>query len=137
MRSIEQKKSQNVRRLQCQMALAICAAVLQLSACGQNDAHPGAEYSGDVQNGLLIIERSGCGSCHHISGVPNSDGLVGPPLDHFAKRTMVAGLLPNTPDHLIRWLRFPQSVVPGNVMPDMGLTEDQARDVAAYLYSLK
>lgn len=63
--------------------------------------------------------------------------MVGPPLNHFARRTIVAGLLPNTPANLVRWIRYPQQVVPGNAMPDAGLDEQQARDVAAYLYSLR
>ncbi len=64
-------------------------------------------------------------------------GLVGPPLTHFSRRTIIAGLLPNTPGNLIRWIRYPQSVVPGNAMPDAALSEAQTRDVAAYLYTLR
>lgn len=49
---------------------------------------------------------------------------------------MVAGVLPNSPANLIRWIRFSQSIVPGNAMPDTRLTDAQASDVAAYLYTL-
>jgi cytochrome c1 len=42
--------------------------------------------------------------------------------------------LPNTPDNLVRWLRDPQAVSPQTIMPDLGLGEPQARDIAAYLY---
>jgi cytochrome c1 len=111
--------------------------IMSTTACNQDKAAQHADYGADTHRGFLTIQRAGCGSCHLIPGVPNSDGLVGPPLDHFANRRIVAGLLPNTPDHLVRWLRFPQSVVPGNVMPDTGLSEEQARDVAAYLYTLE
>jgi cytochrome c1 len=62
---------------------------------------------------------------------------VGPPLDHMGRRVFIAGLLRNTPENMVRWLRFPQRIVPGNAMPDMGLTERQARDITAYLYTLE
>jgi cytochrome c1 len=67
----------------------------------------------------------------------HANGLVGPPLQHFAGRTIIAGLLPNTPANLVKWIRFPQEVVPGNAMPDGGLDDLQARDIAAYLYTLR
>jgi cytochrome c1 len=70
-----------------------------------------------------------------MPGVPNADGLVGPPLAGFARRTVIGGVLPNTPPNLIIWLRDPQAVTPGNAMPNVGLTDAQARDIAAYLYT--
>lgn len=63
--------------------------------------------------------------------------MVGPPLLWFARRTFIAGELPNTPANLIRWVRNPPSVEPGTAMPVLGLDEQQARDVAAYLYTLR
>jgi cytochrome c len=71
-----------------------------------------------------------------VSGVRQANGNVGPPLTRFADRTFVAGMLRNEPGNLLRWLRQPQSVVPGNAMPDTGLSDQQARDIAAYLYTL-
>ena len=70
-----------------------------------------------------------------MPGVPNANGLVGPPLGGFARRTVIAGVLPNTPPNLVLWLRNPQAVTPGNAMPNVGLTDGQARDIAAYLYA--
>lgn len=72
-----------------------------------------------------------------IPGVPNANGLVGPPLMFFERRTYIAGELPNTADNLVRWIMSPQSVEPGNAMPNLGLSEDEARSVAAYLYTLR
>jgi cytochrome c1 len=95
------------------------------------------DFGGDAARGKLTIGRSGCGSCHEIPGIANARGLTGPPLTHFARRTIVAGLLPNTPQNLVHWVRQPQAVVPNNAMPDSGLTDAQARDVAAYLYTLR
>ncbi len=64
----------------------------------------------------------------------NARGQVGPPLDQFGRRAFIAGVLSNNPDNLVKWLRSPQSVIPGNAMPNTGLTEEDARDIAAYLY---
>jgi cytochrome c1 len=55
----------------------------------------------------------------------------------MGRRIYIAGKLRNTPANMVRWLRNPQAVVPENVMPNMGLTQEQARDIAAYLYTLK
>jgi cytochrome c1 len=87
--------------------------------------------------GQAVITRAACGSCHEIPGILEVRGEAGPPLAHFSKRTVIAGMLPNSPDNLAYWLRFPQRVVPGNSMPNSGLTESEARDAAAYLESLK
>jgi cytochrome c2 len=95
------------------------------------------ESIGNVENGVALIETAGCGSCHIIPGIDNARGLVGPPLNHMSRRSIIAGLLQNTPANMITWLRAPQSIVPGNAMPDLGLTEQQARDITAYLYTLE
>jgi cytochrome c1 len=119
--------------------LALLAVAGALAACGAQDvggaAAPGAV--GDPAQGAAVINQAQCGACHEIPGIPDAHGLVGPSLAKFGRRTMVAGMLPNTPDALAHWLRDPQSVTPGNGMPDTHLTERQARDVAAYLYTLR
>ena len=94
-------------------------------AAAGNRCHPGA--------GRGVF---GCASRHAISGIRGARGNVGPPLDHVGSRTFIAGMLRNDPDNLLRWLRHPQSVVPGNAMPDTGLSDAQARDIAAFLYTL-
>jgi cytochrome c1 len=71
-----------------------------------------------------------------IPGVSGAEGLVGPPLDRMGKRVYIAGVLRDTPDNMITWLRNPQSFVPNNAMPNMGIDQQQARDIAAYLYTL-
>lgn len=85
-------------------------------------------------NGRTLIANYGCGSCHSIPGVAGADSMAGPPLEAFYQRTYIAGKLPNTLDNLIQWLQDPQSIVPGNAMPNLGVTESEARDIAAYLY---
>jgi cytochrome c2 len=92
---------------------------------------------GDAEAGVSTITRHACGSCHQIPGVQAANGLVGPPLGGVAARVYLAGHLLNTPDNMIFWLRKPQAVFPGNAMPDMGLSDKEARDVAAYLYTLR
>ena len=63
--------------------------------------------------------------------------MVGPPLDHFGSRNMIAGKIPNTPDNVIKWLQNPQAMDPTNAMPNLGITPNDAKDIAAYLYTLK
>jgi len=92
---------------------------------------------GDAQRGKLAIARYGCGACHEIEGVTGAHGDVGPSLDGIAERVEIAGKLSNQPDNMIRWIRQPQEVVPGNGMPDLGVDERDGRDIAAYLYTLR
>lgn len=92
---------------------------------------------GNPKHGAKLIAHEGCGTCHTIPGIEGADGLVGPPLNTIGKRMIIAGVLANTPANLIHWLMAPQSVVPGNAMPDMGLSARDAADIAAYLYTLR
>ena len=112
--------------------LAICAVA---AGCDAGKAQREVEMNsmGNPEHGRQLIGSYGCGACHMIPGIRLAGGRVGPPLDSFARRRTVAGKLANTPDALTHWIQVPQSVVPGNDMPDLGLTRRQARDVAAYL----
>ena len=116
----------------------VIAAGLFMRGCEETaPVQQAGDTIGDIENGIALIETAGCGSCHIIPGIENARGLVGPPLNHMSRRTIIAGLLQNTPANMITWLRAPQSIVPGNAMPDLGLTEQQARDITAYLYTLE
>ncbi|HEY1559595.1 MAG TPA: c-type cytochrome [Caulobacteraceae bacterium] len=110
---------------------------LVLAGCGVQVSAPHWRTGGDARQGAVIVVRESCGACHQIPNIPQADGQVGPPLDHFAERTVIAGMLPNTPANLERWIRSPQTVTPGNAMPDSKMSEAEARDVAAYLYTLR
>jgi cytochrome c len=92
---------------------------------------------GNARAGRTEIRKYGCNTCHEISGVPGARGLVGPPLDGVTRRYYIAGALQNTPDNLILWIQHPREVVPRTAMPEMGVTEQDSRDIAAYLYTLK
>lgn len=72
-----------------------------------------------------------------IPGIPGAEGLVGPPLIKWSARKMIAGEIPNTPDNLVYWIAVPQSIEPGSAMPNLGVSDGQARDIAAYLYTIR
>ncbi len=92
---------------------------------------------GSPQHGRELIGQYGCGACHVIPGVHAARGLVGPPLFFWSRRTMIAGELSNTPNNLERWIENPPAIEPGTAMPNLGVTPAQARDMAAYLYTLQ
>lgn len=107
-------------------------------ACAGGEAKETARAAtgGDSDRGAAAIRRYGCGACHVIPGVAGARGEVGPPLDDFGRRSYIAGSLVNAPDNLVLWIRSPQTVEPGTVMPNLGVSLDDARDIAAYLYTL-
>lgn len=90
---------------------------------------------GEPARGKFAIGRYGCGACHQIPGVPGARGKVGPPLEGLAERALVGGRLSNTGYNLAYWIQHPQQVSPGSGMPEMGVTDRDARDIAAFLYA--
>lgn len=92
---------------------------------------------GDAASGRRLLRTYGCDTCHTIPGVPSAVAHVGPPLTAVARRSYLAGRLPNTPDNMRLWIRFPKRVDPQTAMPETGLTEEDARDIVAYLYTLE
>lgn len=122
------------------VCIAILFAAAWMSGCTGGKAvalHYPIETGGDPGRGKDIIVVKSCGSCHTIPGIRGADGVVGPPLYFFSRRTYVAGEVPNTPDNLKQWVQSPQSIEPKTAMPNLGLSDQQARDVAAYLYTLR
>lgn len=91
----------------------------------------------DPERGWQALQSYGCHSCHVIPGVPGANAYVGPPLTAWAERGYIAGELPNTPENLFSFIQYPQSFRPGSAMPDMGVTAEEARDMTAYLYTLR
>jgi cytochrome c len=92
---------------------------------------------GDPARGRQAITAYGCGACHVVPGVRAAQGMVGPPLTSFAGRAYIAGEAPNTVSALVQWIMNPQSIEPGTAMPALGVSEAHARDIAAYLYTLR
>lgn len=78
-----------------------------------------------------------CRNCHAIRGTA-ADGDIGPDLTHLASReTLAAGVFKNTPENLMKWIRYPQTYKPGSHMPNMNLTDQTFREIAAYLGELR
>ena len=100
-------------------------------------ASSSTEISISLQRGQRLLTQYQCGSCHAIPGVAAARGVQGPTLEAFGKRSYIAGRIPNQADHLARWIVQPSALVPDTAMPAMGVSPDQARDMAAYLGSLK
>jgi cytochrome c2 len=124
--------------------LVLAAALASAGAAARYfDVHLGdprraeaeALTGGNIENGRHAIETYGCGTCHRIRGVRTARGLVGPPLDQFADRIYVAGMLPNTTDNLVAWITHPTRISPRTAMPETGISDAEARDVAAFLSS--
>lgn len=119
------------------LTLAISALVCAGCTGGRTIEAHAACTGGNAKRGQELISRYGCGSRHTIPGIRSADGVVGPPLMFFSRRTFIAGEIPNSPDNATRWIRSPQSVEPKTAMPTLGLSEQDARDVVAYLYTLR
>jgi cytochrome c1 len=116
-------------------------AALMLVLTGACSAAASAPAPSDpaAAAGQQLIQQKGCGACHTIPGVPGANGVVGPSLAGVASRTTLAGgAVPNNgPDDLKRWIMDPPSVKPGTSMPKLGLTDDEATKIVAYLETLK
>jgi cytochrome c2 len=118
--------------------LLLIAGILALGGCddpGRIPDHLRIEGADPVR-GRAAISAYGCGACHSIPGIPGARGLVGPPLTDFAARSVLAGFMPNTPSTIVPWLMDPPAILPRTAMPDLGVTTAEAKDIAAYLYTL-
>jgi mono/diheme cytochrome c family protein len=87
--------------------------------------------------GKRAIHQYACATCHQIPGIVGPNAPVGPPLQAVGTRGFIAGVLPNTTENMVRWIRHPQAVNPRSAMPDLGVNERDAQDIAAYLSTLK
>jgi cytochrome c len=128
-------------RLAANVGHGVVAAMLffvtMSCAGGMSDQQAGELTGGNPHRGAEAIRRYGCKSCHSIPGISGANALVGPPLSGIASRSYIAGVLVNKPDNMITWLRNPPAVDDKTAMPNMGVTEKDARDIAAYLYELR
>jgi cytochrome c1 len=115
-------------------AVALCVLLVLLAGCNRQfyrveKSVPG----GDAVAGREAILAHGCATCHVIPNVAEN-AYVGPPLNQYARRHYIAGNLPNTAEALVQWIQFPQQFEPGTAMPDLNVSENDARNIAAYLY---
>ncbi|WP_426954385.1 c-type cytochrome [Muricoccus radiodurans] len=90
---------------------------------------------GEPDRAPALMIRYGCGGCHAIPGVPGADGRVAAPLAGLRERVYVGGVARNTAENLVAWIVDPRALSPRSAMPATGITPDEARDVAAFLYA--
>jgi len=126
----------DIRATSPHRALGRLAVIVCLVIAGCSDNRPPA-LGGDPDNGRLLLRQFGCGSCHRIPGVAAARGNVGPSLEGVGNRVYLGGVLPNTPENMVRWILNPKQFDPETAMPDLPIAEAQARDVVAYLQGLK
>jgi cytochrome c oxidase assembly factor CtaG/cytochrome c2 len=128
----------NASRLVPALLLVCCAAFATACDSGKAAASEAETLTGgSVERGKSAIGKYGCGSCHTIPGLTGAQATVGPPLTSIAVRGYLAGHLPNSPDNMMKWIQHPQKIDPQVVMPEMGVTDQDARDITAYLYTLR
>jgi len=118
--------------------IVLLALALFASSCGGAAVREAETLTGgSVERGRSAIGKYGCAACHTIPGIEGATATVGPPLNNIAVRGFLGGHLPNSPDNMMKWIQHPQAVDPRNVMPDLGVTDQDARDISAYLYTLR
>ncbi len=115
------------------------AAVLTafLTGCADDAGQPMRVAGGDARIGKQLIEQYQCGSCHAIPDVAAAAGTTGPSLTGFGRRSYIAGSIPNVPENLTAWLIDPPALKPGTMMPNVGISQADARHMAAYLYTVR
>lgn len=118
-------------------ALVLGMALLAGCDRGPEEKAPVSVSGGTAATGKKLIVQYQCGSCHYIPGIAGAKGLTGPSLENFGKRAYIAGTAPNFPDPLINWIMDPQSIKPGTAMPGLVPSTNEARHIAAYLYTLR
>jgi cytochrome c1 len=117
------------------LVAGLLAAGWQWSAAQDAERMARSLTGGEPARAPMLITRYGCGGCHVIPGVPGADGRVAAPLAGLRERVYVGGVLRNTSDNLVAWLVNPRAISPRSAMPATGITEAEARDVAAWLYA--
>ena len=115
-------------------ALLVCAALA--SGCAKEK--PASRVAGgDPERGRLLVQQYQCAACHFIPEVQGPNGDAGPSLQSMGRMSYIAGSIPNQPENMIRFLQNPPAVKPGTLMPALGISNDEARHMAAFMYSLK
>jgi cytochrome c oxidase assembly factor CtaG len=138
LRQAEVRSARRMAAMAAARTLVILVGVLTFSSCDRASGDDRFQLTdADAGRGKVAIRRYGCGSCHTIPGISGANGLVGPPLAQIASRVYIAGVLTNEPDNMIRWIENPPGVDSKTAMPNMGVTSRDARDIAAYLYTLR
>jgi cytochrome c len=121
---------------------SVSLLLIACAICGCQRSSEPPTQAGDLtrpnpDRGKVAIAHYGCSSCHTIPGIRNANGLVGPSLDRIASRTYIAGVLQNTHENMLRWIEDPPHVDDKTAMPNLRVTDVDARDIAAFLYTLR
>ncbi len=118
--------------------LTLIVAIVSATLAGCGETPPQRSVAGgDAQLGKRLIEQYQCGACHMIPGAAAAVSKAGPSLEGFSRRSYIAGRIPNLADPLTRWLMDPPAMKPGTMMPNLKVSEAEARHMAAYLYTLR
>jgi cytochrome c2 len=117
------------------MSWLMLGAFVALTACAKRPPEFDPLTGGNPRAGRQLVARYGCGGCHEIAGLAHADSKVGPSLTDIRERSYVGGVLPNSAANLIKWIQHPRAVRPDTTMPELGMNQAEARDMAAYLYS--
>lgn len=121
-------------------AILVGVIAFDLAVRGRHRARPAPVVSlpeADAERGRQAIVAYGCGACHRIPGIRRATGRVGPSLEDFRHQMFIAGVLPNTPENVAAWIDDPPAISPRTAMPDLGVTEEEARDIAAFLFEAR
>ena len=122
------------------MREAVLLLIVQVTfvACSKQNTQWAREITnGDPGRGRAALTSYGCIACHTVPGVAGATALTAPPLIGISQRSYIAGMLENTPDNLRRWIQHPRHVNPHTAMPEQGVTDEDASDMAAYLYTTR
>ena len=114
--------------------LLLCAALA--SGCAK-DEPTSRVVGGDPERGRLLVQQYQCAACHFIPEVQGAGGDAGPSLQYMGRLSYIAGSIPNQPENMIRFLQNPPAVKPGTLMPALGISDDEARHMAAFMYTLR
>ncbi len=117
-------------------AAAIVWRVVMAGPVTSASLEPGLLSGADPDRGAELFISYGCGTCHTVPDLGGARGTVGPNLREFARRSFIAGQVANVPDNLVQWIVVPESIAPGTAMPTIGVSEEDARQIAAFLYTL-
>jgi len=112
--------------MHARLAASLLAA-LALCACGSS-----AESASERGHDLIV--HFGCGACHTIGGVRGADATVGPSLENFSDHRYIAGRLPVNRENTSRWIMQPREIEPRTIMPDLGVSREQAEAITTYLF---
>lgn len=124
----------------------LAIALLSLAACNSHEpaattssqtAAPAPGGAGDAARGKQLIAQYGCQTCHVVPGVEGLGGTMGPSLQGFGTHPQIVRKVPNDQTTLAAFLQNPQAVDPQTAMPNLGISAADARDLAAFLHTLK